>query len=41
MTGGKQRPIQITEKQATGYAIQEEVFSIIDKLFKSYIKPEP
>jgi hypothetical protein len=36
----KSRPATSAEKSATGLLVQEEAFDLIEKLYKSYLKPE-
>jgi hypothetical protein len=40
LTGNKSRPVTVSEKAALGITIQEEAFSVLEKLYKSYWKTE-
>lgn len=37
---GNRRPASVAEKAATGLTIQEEAFSVLEKLYKGYLKVE-
>ena len=38
ITSNKARPINVDEKSAKGYMIQEEAYAILDRLYKTYLK---
>ncbi|KAI8920454.1 hypothetical protein BC831DRAFT_479528 [Entophlyctis helioformis] len=40
LSANKARPTQSSEKAATGHTIHEEIFSILDKLYRGFIKPD-
>lgn len=40
LSSNKSRPANAAEKAASGLAIQEEAFSILEKLYKGYLKAE-
>jgi CTP-dependent riboflavin kinase len=38
LSSNKSRPVTSSEKASSGLTIQEEVFSVLEKLYKSYLK---
>ena len=40
LSSNKKGPVQTQDKQSTGYALHEESFSLLDRLYKGYMKAQ-